>query len=62
VKEKAFALGPKGRGIAVDPADENQLRRLFAETGPFDYLLLTLGTQPSPCLSWSSPKNNSYAP
>jgi NAD(P)-dependent dehydrogenase (short-subunit alcohol dehydrogenase family) len=45
VKEKASALGPKARGIAVDPADESQLRRLFAETGAFDYLLLTLGTQ-----------------
>jgi NAD(P)-dependent dehydrogenase (short-subunit alcohol dehydrogenase family) len=45
VKEKASALGPKARGIAVDPADESQLRRLFAESGAFDYLLLTLGTQ-----------------
>jgi NAD(P)-dependent dehydrogenase (short-subunit alcohol dehydrogenase family) len=36
VKENATALGPKARGIAIDPADEGQLRRLFAETGPFD--------------------------
>jgi NAD(P)-dependent dehydrogenase (short-subunit alcohol dehydrogenase family) len=45
VETKATALGPKARGIAVNPADEEQLRRFFVETGPFDYLLLTLGTQ-----------------
>jgi NAD(P)-dependent dehydrogenase (short-subunit alcohol dehydrogenase family) len=42
---KAAALGSNVRGIAVDPADESQLRRLFADNGGFDYVLLTLGTQ-----------------
>jgi NAD(P)-dependent dehydrogenase (short-subunit alcohol dehydrogenase family) len=42
---KAAALGPLARGAAVDPADEGQLRQFFAATGPFDYLLVTIGTQ-----------------
>ena len=42
---RASVLGGQARGIAVDPGDEAQLRSLFAETGSFDYLLLTLGTQ-----------------
>jgi NAD(P)-dependent dehydrogenase (short-subunit alcohol dehydrogenase family) len=44
-EERASTLGPKARGIAVDPGDEKQLHALFAETGPIDYLVLTLGTQ-----------------
>jgi NAD(P)-dependent dehydrogenase (short-subunit alcohol dehydrogenase family) len=42
---RASELGPKVRGIAVDPGDEVQLHSFFAELGSFDYLLLTLGTQ-----------------
>jgi NAD(P)-dependent dehydrogenase (short-subunit alcohol dehydrogenase family) len=42
---KAAALGPRARGAAVDPADEGQLRQFFADTGTFDYLLVTIGTQ-----------------
>ena len=45
VTETAESLGTKAHGIAADPGDEGQLCRLFEETGSFDYLLLTLGTQ-----------------
>jgi NAD(P)-dependent dehydrogenase (short-subunit alcohol dehydrogenase family) len=45
VTVKAAALGANARGVAVDPADESQLRRLFADQGEFDFVLLTLGTQ-----------------
>jgi NAD(P)-dependent dehydrogenase (short-subunit alcohol dehydrogenase family) len=62
VKEKASALGPKARGIAVDPADESQLRRLFAETGLLITCCSRSARRPLPCLSWSSPKKNSCAP
>lgn len=44
-EERASELGPKARGIPVDPTEENQFYALFAATGPIDYLLLTLGTQ-----------------
>jgi len=42
---RASVFGSNVRGIAVDPGDEAQLHALFAEIGPFEYLLLTLGTQ-----------------
>lgn len=40
---RASVLGSQVRGMAADPGDEAQLCALFAETGPFHYLLLTLG-------------------
>jgi NAD(P)-dependent dehydrogenase (short-subunit alcohol dehydrogenase family) len=45
VERKAVVLGPQARGIVAHPAEELQLRALFAEIDTFDYLVLTLGTQ-----------------
>jgi NAD(P)-dependent dehydrogenase (short-subunit alcohol dehydrogenase family) len=45
VAERVKLLGPAGHGERVDPGDEADLKRLFAKTGQFDYLVVTLGLQ-----------------
>ena len=44
-RDRAASLGPDVVGMQVDPGDEGDLRRLFAEVGEFDHLLVTLGLQ-----------------
>lgn len=44
-RDRAASLGPLGSAMQVDPGSDTDLNRLFAETGNFDYLLVTLGLQ-----------------
>jgi NAD(P)-dependent dehydrogenase (short-subunit alcohol dehydrogenase family) len=38
------SLGPKGRAVRMDAADPGSLPRAFAAIGPFDHLVLALGS------------------
>lgn len=45
LRDSLAALPTGVRGLIADPLDEASFRRTFAETGEFDYLVITLGAQ-----------------